>query len=260
MIKKQYRRVRGIIIDKDWKGFSVWTKAKILAKFSLRPWHTWNKYPELVLRGLELDRNELCNDMAILNSIMEIKYHSKTCNTLMSLREMLNIYDLVGQTRNLKGDMAEVGVYQGGSARLICEAKGDKTLHLFDTWEGLPPVDAEKDLLAEGDMNNTSLDLVKFNLKAYENLNFYKGMFPDTAGPVVDKEFCFVNLDTDLYEGTKACLEFFYPRTVKGGIIITHDYNDTRTPGVMEAFDEFFESKPEFVFAHWDTQAMIVKM
>jgi len=260
MIKKLYRRVRGKMIEKDWKGLSVWTKAKILAKFSLRPWHTWKKHPELVLRGLELDRNELCNDMTILDTIMEIKYHSKTCNTLMSLREMLNIYELVGRTTDMKGDLAEVGVYQGGSARLICEAKGNKTLHLFDTWEGLPPVDAEKDLLAEGDMNNTSLDLVKFNLKGYENLHYYKGMFPDTAGPVEDKEFCFVNLDTDLYEGTKACLEFFYPRTVKGGIIITHDYNDTRTPGVKQAFDEFFESKPEFVFAHWDTQAMIVKM
>ena len=34
--------------------------------------------------------------------------------------------------------MAEVGVYQGVSAKLICEAKGDKELHLFDTFEGLP--------------------------------------------------------------------------------------------------------------------------
>ncbi len=260
MVRKIYRKVRGKLKDTDWKGLSVWTKASILAKFSLRPWHTWKKHPELVLRGLEMDRNELCNDMHVLDTIMEIMYNSKTCNTLMSLREMLNIYDLVSKTTGLEGEMAEVGVYQGGSARLICEAKGDRTLHLFDTWEGLPPVDAEKDLLAEGDMNNTSLDLVKFNLKAYENVNFYKGMFPDTAGPVMDKKFCFVNLDTDLYQGTKACLEFFYPRTVKGGIIITHDYNDSRTPGVKEAFDEFFESKPEFVFAHWDTQAMIVKM
>ena len=34
--------------------------------------------------------------------------------------------------------MAEVGVYQGVSAKLICEAKGDKELHVFDTFEGLP--------------------------------------------------------------------------------------------------------------------------
>jgi len=37
------------------------------------------------------------------------------------------------------GDIAEVGVYQGGSAKLICEARNEnKVLYLFDTFEGLP--------------------------------------------------------------------------------------------------------------------------
>ena len=34
----------------------------------------------------------------------------------------------------LEGDMAEVGVYRGASAKLICEAKGNRKLHLFDTF------------------------------------------------------------------------------------------------------------------------------
>lgn len=254
-----FSRVRGKLVETDWKGFSIWTKAKILTLFTLRPWHTWEKQPDLVLRAFELDHNQMCANKDIMDTIMNIKYHSKTCNTLMSLREMINIYQIVKKTVLLEGDLAEVGVYQGGSAQLICEAKGDKALHLFDTWEGLPQPDQKKDLLVEGDMNNTSLDLVKFNLESYKSVYFYKGIFPDTAGPIMDKTFSFVNLDTDLYSGTKACLEFFYPRMVKGGIIITHDYNDIRTPGVKDAFDEFFSDKPEFIFSHWDTQAMIVK-
>lgn len=255
-----YSKIRGKLKETDWKGFSIWTKAKVLTRFTLRPWHTWKRQPHLVLRAFELDHNDMCMDMDILDTIMEIKYNSKNCKTLMSIREMINIYRLVSWTLPLDGDLAEVGVYQGGSAKIMCEAKGDKELHLFDTWEGLPKPDKKKDLLIEGDMNNTSLDLVKKNLQSYDQVYFYKGMFPNTAGPVMNKSFSFVNLDTDLYSGTKECLEFFYPRTVKGGIILTHDYNDTRTPGVKDAFDEFISDKPEFIFNHWDTQAMIVRI
>ncbi len=44
------------------------------------------------------------------------------------------------RTEKIKGELAEVGVYKGGSAKLICEAKGNSILHLFDTFEGLPNV------------------------------------------------------------------------------------------------------------------------
>src|SRR6516225_4485441 len=42
-------------------------------------------------------------------------------------------------TGKIQGDIAEVGVYRGGSARLLCEVRGNRSLHLFDTFEGLPP-------------------------------------------------------------------------------------------------------------------------
>lgn len=34
--------------------------------------------------------------------------------------------------------MAEVGIYQGDSAKIIYEVKGKKKLHLFDSFTGLP--------------------------------------------------------------------------------------------------------------------------
>jgi O-methyltransferase len=243
---------------KDWRGFSILKKAGILGLYALKPLYTWKRYPELTLQALELDRNDLCINHGQINNIFDIKYGNGT-KVLMTLREMINIYRLVDKTLELPGDLAEVGVYQGGSAKIICEAKGNKPLHLFDTFEGLPSPDETIDKLVKGDMHNTSLELVKHNLNGYEDVNFYKGYFPDTAGPVKDKSFSFVNLDTDIYESTKSCLEFFYPRMEKQGVLLTHDYNDTRTPGVKKAFDEYFGSKPEYVIELWDTQAMIIK-
>ena len=59
--------------------------------------------------------------------------------------EAYQIFFSVLRTRKIDGDLAEVGVYCGGSAKLICEAKGDSALHLFDTFNGIPgisPIDA----------------------------------------------------------------------------------------------------------------------
>src|SRR5271166_6057406 len=47
--------------------------------------------------------------------------------------------------------MAELGVYQGSSARIICEDKGDCPLYLFDTFAGLPePREDETRMLRQG--------------------------------------------------------------------------------------------------------------
>ena len=45
-------------------------------------------------------------------------------------------------------------------------------------------------------------------------------------------------MDADLYNPTKAGLEFFYPRLVPGGVIIVHDYNPD-WPGIMKAVNDF---------------------
>lgn len=173
--------------------------------------------------------------------------------------EAYHIYMAVKRTQKISGDIAEVGVYKGGSAKIICAAKGDKTLHLFDTFEGLPKVD-DVDLVwpfYEGKFA-TSYENVKGYLGAERNVFFYKGIFPETSDPVKDRLFSLVNLDVDTYESSKKCLEFFYTRMSPGGIIISHDY--ITAPGVQKAFDEFFHDKPEPVIETAGSQCFIVKL
>lgn len=173
--------------------------------------------------------------------------------------EAYHIYMAVKRTQKVKGDIAEVGVYMGGSAKIICSAKGDKTLHLFDTFEGLPQVD-EIDMVwpfYEGKFA-ASFDDVQNYLKNDPHVHFYKGIFPETAGPVRDLKFSMVNLDVDCYESTKQALEFFYSRMTPGGIILSHDY--INTPGVAKAFDDFFETKPEPVLETAGSQCLVVKI
>jgi hypothetical protein len=178
-------------------------------------------------------------------------------NMLIRPDEAFNIVLAAKASVKVDGDLAEVGVYQGASARLICEVKKDRPLHLFDTFSGLPnPSEFDDKVFAEGDFG-CSLDDVRQYLGAFSNVHFYAGIFPSTAAPVADRTFAFVNLDVDLYESTSAALEFFYPRMAVNGIIISHDYSGVG--GVRRAVNEFFEDRPEPIIELIGSQCMIVK-
>lgn len=158
----------------------------------------------------------------------------------------------------VEGDMAEVGVYKGGSAKLICEVKEEKPLHLFDTFEGLPrpgPLD-DSSFFAEGQYAATS-ESVAHLLRDYPNVNLYKGIFPHTAYPLKETKFSFIHLDVDLYQSTIDSLQFFYPRLTQGGMILSHDFMIYSS--VTRAFVTFFEDKPEPIIELSSSQCLIVK-
>ena len=157
-------------------------------------------------------------------------------------------------------DVAEVGVYKAGTAKILCELKGDKELHLFDTFEGLPEAAIKaEDLVKSGWLSDTSEKAVSEYLNEYDNVYIHKGFFPDTSGPVNDKQFCLVHLDVDAYQGTIDSLKFFWPRMVVGGRVIVHDYNNADCPGVKAALEEYFEGEIFNVIDIADSQALIIK-
>lgn len=144
----------------------------------------------------------------------------------------------------LQGDIAEVGVYRGGSARQLAEAFPNKTIHLFDTFSGMPKSDPSIDSHKEGDFGNTSLARVQEKLKEYKNIKYWPGFFPTTVLFLGFLKFAFVNIDVDIYRSAKDCLDFFWPRLVKGGIFfIQDDYGFCRCQGVTKVIREFILDK-----------------
>lgn len=61
------------------------------------------------------------------------------------------------------------------------------------------------------------------------------------------ENFCFVNLDMDLYKPTLEGLLFFYPLMVHGGIIVVHDFFSKGYEGVNAAVKEFLDENPLLV-------------
>lgn len=173
--------------------------------------------------------------------------------------ENYTLYSSLKAVKDLVGDIAEIGVYKGGTAKLLCELKGNKNLYLFDTFEGLPNTKNDDLFVQKGWLHDTSVESVKKYLANYDNVHFLKGVFPETNTSVLNKKFSFVHLDVNLYQTTLDALEFFWPRMISSGRIVSHDYNTNSMPGIKKAFSEFFKNEPEKIIEIADSQVMVVK-
>ena len=189
--------------------------------------------------------------------ISTIKRSRRGAEALLSSDESFVLHAVAGAQAALDGDFAEFGVYEGSSARLLCEVKQDRMLHLFDTFAGLPPPGGEEGRVFVAGHFRSRLDAVRAALAPFPGVHFHPGFFPGSATPLGSHRFSFVHLDVDLEDSTHAGLSFFYERMVPGGIILTHDYSVI--PGVARAFARFLADKPERVIELPTTQAMVIR-
>jgi len=166
-------------------------------------------------------------------------------------RDMLLLLLRTIITNNIAGDFAELGVYKGFSAKLIHYYVPERTLHLFDTFEGFTKdcINTEKNHTGHAVPGHYFSDTCLPEVQQYiapmnTNIHFHPGVFPASIpSDFFDKKFAFAHLDADLYEPTKAALTFFYPRMTANGLLVIHDYNSWQ--GARKAVDEFFIDKLE---------------
>lgn len=134
------------------------------------------------------------------------------------------------------GCFVEIGVYQGGSAwylAQIAQTQG-RTLHLFDTFSGIPERGAHDREHNTGDFGDTSADRVR---AAIPDAVFHVGTFPDTM-PKSFEPVAFVHVDCDQYQTCLYAIAAFTPLLVVDGIMLFDDYGCTS--GVTKAVDETF--------------------
>lgn len=185
-------------------------------------------------------------------------------------RDKVRFYTLWFQIERLKknkvpGNFAELGVYKGITANILYEMDRNRSLHLFDTFQGFD----EKDIQLEGkqggryttgEFADTSVDAVRRYINGGDSIIFHEGYFPETAKGLENEAFAFVHIDADLYQPTLEGLHFFYARLSPGGVILIHDYNHN-WEGVKKAIDEFLTGIPESLIElpDWQGSVLIVK-
>jgi O-methyltransferase len=170
---------------------------------------------------------------------------------------------------SISGDIVECGVWRGGSmmmAALTLLARGvtNRRLFLFDTFEGLPKPDKEKDIDLWGHSNYdewtrhrlsdtssdwayASLDEVRRNMEStgypMDQIVFVKGMVQDTIIDNLPEAIALLRLDTDWYDSTVCEMRHLYPRVSEQGVLIADDYGHLK--GQRQAIDEYIADNGE---------------
>ena len=145
----------------------------------------------------------------------------------------------------IPGDFVECGVWRGGASFLIADLlrearEKDRTVWLFDSFEGMPAPKAIDGEAALAWASNTDDPLALDNARASlgevrqaaaelglaSRTKFVKGWFEeslpvhsDQIGPIA-----LLRIDADWYSSVKCCLDNLYDQVVDGGIIVFDDY------------------------------------
>lgn len=138
------------------------------------------------------------------------------------------------------------GVLRGEFAVEINKVFPLSPLYLFDTFEGFDIRDivVEKERgysnSSAGHFAITSEDFVMSQMKYPEMVHICKGYFPESTTDVNENNrYIFVNLDFDLYKPTLEGLRYFYPKMIKRGIILIHDFYHLNYKAVPEAIKSY---------------------
>jgi O-methyltransferase len=118
--------------------------------------------------------------------------------------DAFTLHTLVAMQSNLPGVMAEVGVYRGGSSKIISLASCGRETYSFDTFSGCRSRKRSILTLAySGSRRGTApagYDSVVRSLSEFPNLHFVRGFFPESGDVLKDKRISFANVDVDLYD------------------------------------------------------------
>jgi O-methyltransferase len=206
-------------------------------------------------RGILLARYEHLQRRERLATVLRV---AEERTLLLSHGEACQLLACLESTDRIHGDVAELGVAYGASAKLLSmHLCAGKHLHLFDTFQGLPQTTAADGTRFHAGEFQSNLEQVRHYVGT-ERVHYYPGLFPGTAAELSDSRFSFVHLDADLYESTLAAFRFFYQRLSPGGIILCHDYPSAS--GVVQAAGEFFRDKLDPVIELTGYQIMVVKL
>ena len=196
--------------------------------------------------------------------------------TMTSLERLYSLHKCAEYiaAAGIAGDLAECGVWRGGSCMLMALGlirAGDtgRHIYMYDTFEGHPRPDPDKDVdlwgnrgIDEwrrqeeagtlGEWGVASLAEVRGNLLSTgypaERLIFVQGMVETTVPGNTPANLALLRLDTDWYDSTRVALRHLYPKLVQGGVLIIDDYGHYR--GQRQAVDEYFAEIGEKPLLH----------
>jgi len=189
-------------------------------------------------------------------------------------------YEMFMKTISISGSIVECGVSKGGTISFIKNLQKEfdcsRKIWGFDSFEGFsqPNLKDGSSFSNNYDYFNqkytNALDSVRQSISDLTSVNInnneiflIKGWIPDSFEHYDGSPVSLLNLDVDIYEPTKATLEFFWPLLKEDAIILLDEYDfgldAEKWPGAKLAIDEFCNKKNISVSKHFTGRFYIKK-
>ena len=233
----------GFIIDRNFSDYSFIIKNQFASEMS--------QY------GIEL-KDEWYSVVKSLFSNLPIKNHSSLLGTWL-------IYGLLFKSRNIPGDVVELGIYKGGSAyysTLFMNLIEDKRKYiLVDSFEGFEKMSIYDPIEKKDMFKDASYRQVFNNFTDFNNTKIFKGYIPKILNSLNDKNYSFVYYDCDLYEPALDSLNHFFPKLSEGGFFLIDDYCVTKYFLVVrKAVKKFCKKHNRYILEiHETTHGLTIK-
>lgn len=188
----------------------------------------------------------------------ENNFYLSCDNTRLS--KILAHYELFKMTQELPGAIVECGIFKGASFvrfagfRELLGNEFSRKLIGFDIFGKFPETKFEDDSAyrenfikqaGEESITKDQLFEVLKNKGNTNNIELIEGDINKTVPQYLIEnphlKISLLNLDTDIYEPAVTILENFWPRIVRGGVLVIDDYGVF--PGETKAVDDYFRDK-----------------
>lgn len=177
-------------------------------------------------------------------------------NTFVDTYRLYELWSLVGQVRDIPGDILEVGVWRGGSGCLLAskaELEGlDVTVYLCDTFQGVVKAGDQDTEYRGGEHADTSAAIVSglAQRMGLDNVRVLEGIFPDDTADAVDAgALRLAHIDVDVYESARDVFDWVWERLQPGGVVVFDDYGFYSCEGVTRYVNEIKE-RPDVFYVH----------
>jgi tetratricopeptide (TPR) repeat protein len=160
--------------------------------------------------------------------------------------------------KNIPGDLAEFGIYEGWWINYLWQATErvglQRRIYGFDSFEGLSEPHAEHDqAFWKKGQYACALEQVRRNVKSDERprLKLVKGFFEKSlrsAEALLPEQFCYARIDCDIYQPALECLQYLGPRLVDGAIVVFDDWPHVRGFGEQLALERWLPTVPHLKF------------
>lgn len=160
------------------------------------------------------------------------------------IRELERV--LQGQVR---GAVVELGCYTGTTSlflqRVLVNENKNRALHVYDSFEGLPPKVSQDQSPAgaqfkAGELHASKQVLIKHFKQAGLSLPIiHKVWFENLTADDMPKPIAFAFLDGDFYTSIAASLSVITPLLSPGATIVVDDYQSEALPGAQKAVNRW---------------------